>query len=484
MYIDTQIFSSKTVPSSYSWDQGNPTLTMMELCSASAEGQLIGYAPFCSVQVKSIIGKPNTFTISNTRKMNFGDYYNSETNTQTRHTSGYEIFYHNYIMPGEYTLTLEQTQYFTLNNQDSYTTCLQKYCLNWSWESRQCVIDSEKNISWNDAMTGGKFVKKWAYEHCEDNNLGTYDMYVERGQTSEERPSFCWQWYNFYNEEEHDEMYTYISSYEPKQERLPTTDLPRTWDDAVFQGPQQITWDDMVGPSIETRNSDASWRWNKVLSNSNQRLNQKITWKKTKKGDLLPRLWRQIRGAGCVEPVLLLSSTTLTTTKTSVIKILEIPPTAYLNVEIQSQTNSSPVSVRLSPKYVRCGSFPIEKIVWDFGDGSELLVQNRYNVNKNEPFVYSDQFGFDVEDPRNYDVLHTYYRTDVYSSCFYPSITAYSSSTDTADCAAAIVGPLEFQINDSANFHLLQNKLTDKGTAYIGQINQDISMWNHRLSAF
>lgn len=144
MYINTKIFSSKTVPSSYSWDQGNPTLSMLESCSASAEGQLIGYAPFCSLQIQSFIEKPNAFTIASTRKINFGDYYNSETNTQTRHTSGLEVFYHNYIMPGEYTITFEQIQHFTLNNPIIKLKCVQKYCMEWSWESRQCIIDSEK----------------------------------------------------------------------------------------------------------------------------------------------------------------------------------------------------------------------------------------------------------------------------------------------------------------------------------------------------
>jgi len=480
MYIDAQTFSIKTVPSDYSWDQGIPNSSTLVNC-VSSNGQLIGYAPFTAAQIKSIIGQPNIFAIAFNRKADFGDYYNSETNVQTTPNSGTHIFCHNYIMPGEYTLTIEQTQYITLNNEDRFD-CLQKYCLDWNWTNRECIVDSSYNTTWANTISSQTFEKKWAYEPCEDNKLGTYGLYIEKGQSTENRLPFSWQWYNFFNEDS-DERNVFYSSFEPRQERLLNTNLPRTWDDAVFQGDQQVTWDEALGPCLETRTDDSSWRWNKVRCDSNEVLNQKVPWKKTKKGEIIPRLWKQVRGAGCLEKIPLLSANTLANTKELFIKILEIPPIAYLHVEQQSPTNTSPYTVKLSPKYVQSGSFPIEKIVWNFGDGSPLLEQSRYDLNKNDPFVYSDQFGFDVDDPRNYDVVHTYYRTETSSSCFYPSITAYASSTNTSDCGAVIVGPLEFEVNDVKDFHLLQNKLNEKGTAYLGQLNQDIVMWNHKLSA-
>jgi hypothetical protein len=134
----------------------------------------------------------------------------------------------------------------------------------------------------------------------------------------------------------------------------------------------------------------------------------------------------------------------------------------------------------LSPKYTKCGSFPIDKIVWDLGDGTPLIEQSRYNPIKGEPFVYSDQFGFDFEDPRNYDIIHTYYRTSTSGSCFYPSITAYASSTGTYDCASVIIGPLNFESHDQKNPRMLQNKLTENGIGYIGEMGSDISLWNSK----
>ena len=480
MYIDAQYFSIKSVPSDYSWDQGIPNVSTLVNC-ISSEGQLVGYAPFTAAQIKTTIGRPNVFSIAFNRKADFGDYYNSETNTQNTTNSGAHIFCHNYIMPGDYTLTIEQTQYVTLNNENKFD-CLQKHCVDWNWTNRQCSEGSQQNTTWANTMSSETFEKKWIYEKCDDDAIGTYNLYIEKGQTSEERLPFSWQWYNFFNEDS-DERNEFVSSFEPRVERLPATDLPRTWEDAIFQGPQQVTWDNAFGPCLETRTKDTSWRWNKVKQYSDELLNQRVTWKKTKPDELLPRKWKQIRGAGCLEVVPLLSAHKIVTTQEAFIKILEIPPTAYVHIEHETSPKTSPYTVQLSPRYVRCGSFPIEKIVWDFGDRSPLLEQTRYNLNKNAPFVYSDQFGFDVEDPRNFDVVHTYYRTAVDSSCFYPSLTAYASSTNTADCAAVIIGPLEFEVNDAKDFHLLQNKLTEKGTAYFGQLNNNISMWNHRLSA-
>lgn len=480
MFIDAQYISVKSVSADYSWDQGNPIQNTLVDCITS-EGQFIGYAPLCNVQIQSKVGDPNIFAISFSRKATFGDYYNSETNIQMNTVSGTHIFCHNYIMPGEYSLTIEQTQYITLNNEERFD-CLQKYCLDWNWDKRKCVLDSDQNTTWYNTASTEQFSKKWAYEKCEDDTIGSYGVYFERGQSTEDRLPFSWQWYNFFNED-YDERMDFYASFEPRREDLPSTGLPRTWDDAVFQGPHQVTWDDAIGPCLETRVDDSSWKWNRVLCDSNEVLNQKVAWKHTKCDQLLPRKWKQIRGAGCLEIVPLLSAQKITIKREAFIKIIEIPPIAYISAEQFPSSNQSPYTVVLSPRYIRCGSFPIEKIVWDFGDGSPLLVQSRYNINKDVPFAYSDQFGFDIDDPRNYNVVHTYYRTNTNSSCFYPSLTAYASSTNTYDCAAMIVGPIEFESNTTSKFRLLQNKLGEKSTAYIGELGGEMVMWNHQLSS-
>jgi hypothetical protein len=480
MFIDTQFLSVKTVQSDYSWDTGNPTIDSLVNCVSSEEDKtIIGYAPFTSIQLKSIIGAPNIFALTYSRKADFGDFYNSETNVQTLPGSGVGYFCHNYLMPGEYKITIEQTQFVTLNNYQRFD-CLQKHCLDWKWDSRKCDIDSASPTTWVNTASAGTFQKKWTYEKCDDDTLGTFGVYTEKGVGIEERHPFSWQWYNFFKEDS-DPRNEFYGSFEPRVEQLPETNLPRTWDDSVFQGKYAVTWDQSSGPCVETRAEDASWRWNKLISNSNEILNQKVQWRHTKCDEILPRKWQQIRGAGCIEAVPALSSQTIVEVKEFAIKVLEILPKAYLQMDYTFNPHDpvfSPVTVKLTPKSTQCGSFPIDKIVWDPGDGSSLIEQSRYNLNKSESFSYSDQFGFDVKDPRNYDLIHTYRRTSTSGSCFYPSITAYSSSTGSYDCASIIVGPLNFESHEAKNLHLLQNKLTEKGKGYIGETYSDIALWN------
>ena len=154
----------------------------------------------------------------------------------------------------------------------------------------------------------------------------------------------------------------------------------------------------------------------------------------------------------------------------------------------------TPLTVRLSPKHVICGSFPIEKIVWDMGDGSPLITQRRWAPTLEHPFVYSTSLltetdptnlkvysgslENDPQDPRNYDVEHTYYRTLQGPHSFYPSMTAYASSTGTYDTAAAVVGPLLFPTKDEElKINLIQSELTSHGKVYIGEINNNVAVW-------
>ena len=480
MYINTQFLSVKTVESNYSWDNGNPTTNSLVDCVSSADERVfIGYAPFTTVQLKSVISAPNLFALTFNRTIDFGDYYNSLSNVQTAPGSGISLFCHNYLMPGEYKIKIDQTQYITLNNYQRFD-CLQRHCLDWKWDSRTCDVEPTYTTTWSNTLSTGQFEKKWKYEKCEDDTLGAFGVYTERGQTVEERLPFSWQWYNFFDKD-YDSRNEFYASFEPRVEQLPETGLPRTWDDAVFQGPQAVTWDQASGPCLETRVDDASWRWDKLLCDSNEVLNQKIKWLNTKCEEILPRKWKQIRGAGCIEAVPVLSAQTISEALEFTIKVLEIPPTAYLTFDQEFNPHVpqfSPVTVKLTPKFTYCGSFPIDKIIWDPGDGSPVTEQSRYNLNKSSAFVYSDQFGFDVRDPRNYDFVHTYYRTSTSGSCFYPSITAFASSTGTYDCASVIVGPLNFESHSAKKIHLLQNKLTDKGKGYIGEAGSNIVLWN------
>jgi hypothetical protein len=133
----------------------------------------------------------------------------------------------------------------------------------------------------------------------------------------------------------------------------------------------------------------------------------------------------------------------------------------------------------LSPNLSRCGSFPIDKIIWNMGDGTSDIEINRYELPTNPNFIYTGLFESDIYDPRNYDVLYTYIRHSKNIGCYYPSITAVATTTETTDCAATTIGPIEFErINE---FHLLQNHLlTDKTKIYLGEFNSGVGIWSHK----
>jgi hypothetical protein len=137
----------------------------------------------------------------------------------------------------------------------------------------------------------------------------------------------------------------------------------------------------------------------------------------------------------------------------------------------------SPVTVKLTPRFTKCGSFPIEKIVWDLGDGSPLLEQRRWAPTIKAPFYYSGAIEEDADDPRNYDVIHTYNKTPESLFCFYPSMTAYASSTNTSDSVAVTIGPLSLVLFDPSQFKVLQNEFTDNKKILLGQIENNTAVW-------
>jgi len=156
-------------------------------------------------------------------------------------------------------------------------------------------------------------------------------------------------------------------------------------------------------------------------------------------------------------------------------------PTAYLSSSISFNANEIvfPLTVTLTPKYTQTGSFPIEKIVWDLGDGSPLLTRTRWDNNISTPFVSSGSFDLDPKDPRNYDIVHTYYKANTQQYSFYPSITAYTSSTNSSNSCAITIGPIISPLMDpiTNKFTLLQAELNQNGAAILAQLGKDISVW-------
>ena len=380
MEIDFQQIQVSTVKPTYSWDTQTPNSYISE--SASLSGTTyIGYAP--SVNLSFYAGfkgtNNNSFLIK--REVDFGDYYNSQTNTETSSFSGVTKFSHTYVMPGTYTITLTQTEY------SKYTfPCYEEPC------NEQAVTDR--------------------------------GVYIETSVRETKRPSFTCLWYNFFE-----------FDYDPEQgisrSLDPTNELLR-WEECEFQGSKQITWKEMEGPAIEITHGDGSW-----------------------------------------------TSNTVTSQFSATIEVREIPPSALLTIVETPSSKANPYTVKISPKLTRCGSFPIDKIIWNMGDGSPNIEISRYNAPDSSNIIYTGLFESDIYDPRNYDIVHTFFRQSETDGCFYPSITAIASSTSTTDCAAIAIGPIEFA--SVTNFHLLQNQLlTDKTKAYLGEIDNSVGLWNYK----
>lgn len=282
-------------------------------------------------------------------------------------------------------------------------------------------------------------------------------MYIQPVD-EEDRVPLSWQWYNFLCE-----------STNPHN-------TPTKWSASSFQQPEQLTWAGSSGPCLNLGQTEqTTWRWNNITLSAGQ-FNTNVTWDETSCSSPQNATWNHIAENCTGSSAPLLSSGTQTIIKEALIRVLEIPPIAYLEVE-QPSDRTSPLTVRLSPKSVVCGSFPIEKIVWDLGDGSPLLIQRRWSNTLEEPFVYSGALSEDYQDPRNYDVIHTYTKTPQTGFSFYPSITAYTSSTNSSDCASVMVGPLKLPTTTGSNFKLLQNELSEHGKVLIGQIDDNVAVW-------
>lgn len=443
MDIRVEEIQVKTVKANYSWDSGNPNVSNI-VDAVSDDFEHLGYAPYVNVTLSATGIDANKYSVIFVQKTDFQDFYNTGTSVQTSPTSGLSVYGHTYVMPGTYKLKLIQTQFIKTNNP----------CCN---------------------------------PPCDDNITLDPSIYIEKGTTQKERLPYSWMWYCFMRQD-NDPRTEFFGALEQGSECL-------TWEDTSFQGSRQLTWEDAIGPAFEVRAQDVSWQWKKVVCEpaEDELYNQKIKWQFTKQNNFLSRTWKQIKelgcdGINCLEVVPVLSANTVIREYERTIQVVEIPPDAYLtevNLDgtLITQTfdtpKTSPHRVRLSPRFSRCGSFPIEKILWDMGDGTPVFEQTRWAVNESSQFVYNKEIEKDAFDPRNYDVIHSYNLTTNNTNCFYPSITAIASSTSTTDNASTIIGPI--QLKPLSHFSILQSELTDSGKVYLGEVKGEFEDKNQTV---
>lgn len=482
------IYRAETVLPNYSWDQGIPTQDFIDLIknpkllaktneNTGTIEKYIGHAPLFSVILSSAFTPTLPNLLSVERTVTFGDYYNSESNIVTNTTLSNVAFCHTYIMPGEYTITYKVKEYFktTIATEFVPFPCVETFgggadCLEWTWKNLDCTTNPSLSVTWSLTLPGEEYRKFWKYEQCLLPGFtgGVYTQPVDQPA----REPLSWQWFNFLCES-------------------PTNpyNTPTNWKQTEFQAENQLFWSETTPCVIlqQLQDVNVNWRWENLECNSTiiePYSPTTKTWDELVCAQTTGRSWTNL-ALRCSErstQVQIISSITTTETeKKAFVKVLENPPKAILSFTNQPssfENRISPLTIRLTPRFTKCGSFPIERIVWDLGDGSPLLEQKRWNINVNVPFVYNRTYISDPFDPRNYDVIHTYKKTSRSEYAFYPSLTAFASSTGTSDSVSNIVGPLKLPDIIGEEINLIQAEMVSDKNLYLAEINKKIVLFN------
>jgi hypothetical protein len=407
----------KTVPPTYSWDEGIPSSVGANLIDleVDSEGYYIGYAPFALVRLSSVPvfenGDESVYTVY--RALDFNDYYNCSPQL-TSLGFDQEYFCHVYVMPGTYDVEMSYTIYsIGIDSDDQRTVLYQQEALE---EDESPILGL---ISENDRE---RIYWKWDSLLCDT-------------------PIIC----------------------DTGRSELGNTAIP--WISAAYGEYYHKTWNEAEVLS--------TWAHKKC-----ERSNGLATWANMKCSEEEEATWEKLACVCLEAPLVLIPFETNKKTLPNKLKILEILPIAYLSAAQPDLLDRvSPLSAILTARFTKTGSFPIEKIVWDLGDGSPFLTQRRWAVDSSYPFLYTGALSNDPSDPRNYDVQHVYNVTKNTDFTFYPSITAYAYSTGTADCASTVIGPIQPQHynHTGTNISLLQNNVDDQKTfTMLYQIEDDV----------
>lgn len=257
---------------------------------------------------------------------------------------------------------------------------------------------------------------------------------------------------------------------------------------------QSVSWDDLLpGKDLNKTWNDESacfdkhcsyWSWTELKSDGTN----PFKWEDVKIAGSKPKQWiNEGNGtATCGNTNIVLVDKVQTTSYTLIkqIEVVEISPKAGIAaVDIYSSLTSvasgtSPYPVRLTARTTIPGSFPIDRIDWNFGDGSPTVTVSRYSTPDPNIFIKNNQITDDPADPRNYDALVTYKRNSRQYNLFYPSLTAYASSTGTYDAVSFFVGPINIpklkSISDT-KIKILKVRNTNKGNLYTLDVNGNIT---------
>lgn len=164
----------------------------------------------------------------------------------------------------------------------------------------------------------------------------------------------------------------------------------------------------------------------------------------------------------------IIKTTSSTFTKTHVLTLKENAPQARIHSVTQPVQGDSPLTLEFTPIHCIPGSFPIDRIDWDFGDGSPIKTITRQTIISADPdILFTDTFNWNPTDLRNYNMRHTYYRSSYETQIFYPSLTCYNANTDLSDACSTTIGPI-FGSPSDPSISLLKTRNTthSRNTTY------------------
>lgn len=218
-----------------------------------------------------------------------------------------------------------------------------------------------------------------------------------------------------------------------------------------------------------------SWSWLDLAENSGN----PVKWSEAEVDQVFQKKWiYEANDTICSVSALEFLNTTETiersVIKQFIVEVKELPPTAQM-FSVSAYSGTSPFTVRLSPRNCKPGSFPIDRIDWDFGDGSPIKTVTRYALPSGTDVSNTGYFISDLSDVRNIDIIHTYVRNKNTYSVFYPSLTCYSANTSTSDSCSITIGPISLP-QQPAEFHILKTRNTLKGNIYTFSENNNIAL--------
>lgn len=188
------------------------------------------------------------------------------------------------------------------------------------------------------------------------------------------------------------------------------------------------------------------------------------------------------------------SSTNTPHTTSMSVEVFELPPTCGYrasldkinwfenSLPVSALSGESPLTVYFDTSGVEAGSFPIGKLIWDFGDGTAPVVIDRYvNNYNNQPFG-SDPRGF------NGGFVEHVFKRQAFSepSTFTVNLSVIAENSNTlVSCDSGVdVGPVTLPSLDGG-LHLIKNRSVElrNDNLYVFQRESDRSLFNISLSS-